>query len=812
MIKNYVKTAWRNLGKNWVYTLQNILGLTIAFSISILGTLYLTNERSYDRHYPNASRIYRIDTDIKAHDFARYSAKTSDVIGPIAMDMSPHITAYVRIFPYKRPFHVRQGSEFIEESNAAYADSSLFDVFQLTLISPHQPPPLNQPNTVVVTESMAKKYFGSSDVVGRTLEFNGVDMATQQNGTYTIAAVVVDFDKNSHMNFDFIFPLADLSYGWGNYVGTNFHTYTLLDEGANPSEVNRTLATIVEKNIYPNFTQQLGIDSKKWQQFETDGNRFRYSLFPITDIHLRSDKPDELEPGGNLQIVYIISLLLAFIVLISSINFANLSTAQALDRYKEMGVRKVMGGNNRSLIAQFLAESTVLVLIAFILAVVLAILLIPHVNGMTQKSFDMSDLMTWRMILPVAVIVVLVGGCAGSYPAFHLSRIKPIYMLQGKTGKKTNKRLTTKMLITTQFALSITFIVASIVIYSQLEYVKNRDIGYVKEEILVINQIGRLEERGQLFKQDVLKVQGISNGSFTSSLPVNSMKLYGHFSYGSTQQEHESIQAINWFVDERFIETLGMSMSSGRNFSGTHSSDLQTVVINEVAARQLGEANPIGRQLYTQLADYTIIGIVKDFHFESLRESVEPLVLNYSDNANRFAVFKIAPTANMKSILDNIDQTWQTYSPDYPMSFFFLDDSFHHTYQADKLLGLLAMIGAVISIVVAGIGLLSMASYSIRKRRKEISIRKVLGASTISIINLLSKEYVTLVALALLVSVPVSWWGMNTWLQDFAYRAEISWWVFVVTATLVLLFTLLTIGIQAIGSAYGNPTDNLRDD
>ena len=810
MILNYIKIAWRNFGKNAVYSFQNIFGLTIAFSISLLAILYVAEELNFDRFYKNASRIYRVNTDIKVNDYVQSAAVSSDVVGPLLKETFPQVESYVRFFASNQPFLVKKGNDFLEESNAAYIDSTLFDVFSIAVVNSGSRRLLWEPNSVVITQSVAKKYFGETQAVGKTLEMdkNGNDI--RKKNTYIVSAVIADFKGNSHFSFDFIFPMANLAYGWGNYAGNNFHTYVLLKKETDYHTINQALDMVVKKRIFPYFIQQFGLNVESWEKFNSIGNKIQYSLYPITDIHLMSGKSDELKSGGgNLQLTYIISLLVFFVLLIACINFSNLSVVHAAGRAREIGIRKVMGSNRRSLMFQFLFEAIALVLVAMLLAILITLVTLPYFNEIMQKSFSAGNLINSRLMLTMLILVLLVGILAACYPAFYLSRLNPTQALQGKTNLVVNKSVLTKILVVFQFSVSITLIVGTIVIYSQLNHIRNRDIGYTKEQVLVINNMNYLGKNALIFKNEVLKIPGITSGSLTSSLPVNSSQMLGSFTHNAARKKYNIIQGRNWFVDNGYVKTMGMSILKGRDFSSEYSTNYQSVLINEEMAGKLGVQNPVGEKIHSEIAEYTIIGVVKNFNYESLREPVGPVILNFNDKSGDFAAFRIGD-ADMKDVISQINTVWKKLELQYPFNYYFMDDAFDNIYRADQTMGKISITATILAILIACTGLFGLIAYASEKRRKEIGIRKVMGASVAQITMLLSKDFLSLVLIAFIIASPIAWYAMHTWLQGFAYRITISWWMFALAGLLAILIALITISFQAIKAAVANPVKSLR--
>jgi putative ABC transport system permease protein len=811
MIKNYFKVAFRNLWKNKGYSAINIFGLAIGLATCLLITLYVTDELSYDKHNKNADRIYRINSDLRFGGSDLHITSTSDMMGELLKKDYPQVEEYTRIYNNEGSKLIKKGNDFIDESRIAFVDSTFFDVFSLPAIEGNPKKALFEPNTVVLAESAALKYFASTDVLGKTLEINDGEKTT----TYKITAVIKNIPEESHFNFEFFLSMKNANYDWGQLTSHNFHTYLLLKPGTDYKAFEKNFDQYTDKYVLPYAQQFVKISSM--DEFRKAGNKLEYSLMPLTDIHLHSDFNFEITPSGNIQYVYIFSAVALFILILACINFMNLSTARSAKRAKEVGIRKVLGTERKTLVAQFLVESTFTALIALAIALLIAYFVLPVFNNVAAKTLTIKDLFHGQILFFLILLPFVVGLLAGSYPALFLSRFKPVVVLKGNanTGfKKSNLR---NFLVIFQFATSIILIIGTIVIYSQLNYIQNKKIGFNKEQVLIIDGVTVLNKNAEVFKNDVLAMQGVSSGTLSSYLPVsNSSRSDNTFSTEAVMSTKTGIDMQAWRVDYDYIKTMGMEIVQGRNFSKDYGSDSSAILITETTAKLIGYKEPLGKIIYAPAinnSDNTlyplhIIGVIKDFHFESMRQKLGPLCMRLA-NSNGLASFKVT-TTNTKNLIAQVEKKWKLLAPGMPFSYRFLNDSFDQMYRSEQRAGTIAIVFAVLAILIACLGLFGLVTYMAEQRNKEIGIRKVLGASVTNVVTMLSKDFLILVAIASVLAFPLAWWAMHKWLQDFEYRINISAWVFIIAGVTALLIALLTVSFKAIKAAIANPVKSLR--
>ncbi|HEU4634421.1 MAG TPA: ABC transporter permease, partial [Flavisolibacter sp.] len=598
MFKNYLKVALRNLWKSKSFSAINILGLAVGLATCLLIVLYVVDELSYDRYNQKAERIFRVDSDIRFGGADLHLAVNSDLMGYTLKKDYPQVEEYTRVYASSGSKLVRKGSQFIEEQNVAHVDSTFFNVFTLPVLEGDTKSALNEPNTVVITESTAEKYFGTIHSLGKIIEADKTP--------YKVTAVIKDVPKNSHFHLDFLFSMDNVEYDWGNYMSHNFQTYIVLRKGTDYKAFEKNFKTVIEKYVLPQARQFIQVNSM--EEFEKAGNKLVYSLTPLLHIHLRSDRFPELSTNGNIQYVYIFSAVAFFVLLIACINFMNLSTARSANRAKEVGVRKVLGTERKTLVAQFLIESTVTVIIALVLALGIAALVLPLFNDIAAKSLSITELISLRILPFLVLLPIVVGLLAGSYPAFFLSRFRPIEVLKGNVSAGFKKSGLRNALVVFQFAISIILIMGTIIVYSQLRYIQTKNLGFNKDQVLIINGTGALDNKVDAFKNEVLNMPGVKSGTLSGFLPVsNSSRNDNAFSNEAVMDSKNGLNMQGWRVDYDYIKTMGMEIVKGRSFSREFGSDSTAMIINETAAKFFNFKDPVGKKIYTYDNDNKLI-------------------------------------------------------------------------------------------------------------------------------------------------------------------------------------------------------------
>ncbi|MFC4722790.1 ABC transporter permease [Geojedonia litorea] len=809
MIKNYFKIALRNLFKNKGFTAINIIGLALGLGCFIVIAMYVADELSYDRYHDKADRIYRIHSDIRFGGTDLIMAVSSDPIGATLKQDYPEVEESTRLYSSSGSKLIKKGDEYINELRVTHADSTLFNVFTLPSIVGNTKDALKEPNSVVITESAARRYFGSPDnAIGKTLETDD-----NRSTLYNVTAVIQDMPKNSHFNYEFFFSMANISYDMGNYLSHNFHTYIVLQPGVDYKEFNKNFPKVIAKYVLPQASHFMKVESM--EAFEKSGNKLEYALFPLTDIHLKSSRGVELGANGNIQYVYIFSAAALFILLIACINFMNLTTARSSGRAKEVGIRKVLGSEKKALIWQFLTESTLIAFIALICAIGFAWMSLDWFNSISNKEMLISSLFKPEYLVVLLALPFVVGIMAGVYPAFFLSSFQPVKVLKGKISSGASKNNLRSFLVVFQFSTSIILIIGTIVIYQQLNHIQNTQIGFDKEQVLVVENSGLPRQARESLKSEIAQLTDVKSASFGGYLPVgDSSRSDNTFSTETVMTESNGFNMQFWNIDYDYIPTMGMEIIEGRNFSRAFGSDSLGIILNESAVKSAGFKNPIGKKLYTSfttnepLIPYTVIGVVKNFNYESLRENVGPLSFILGNNS-WVSVFRFQ-TADISGLVDVIENKYKAMAPGMPFNYRFMDESFDNMYRQEQRVGRVALTFSILAIIIACLGLFGLATYIAEQRTKEIGIRKVLGASVSGIVTMLSKDFIKLVLISFVIATPIAYWFMNKWLQDFAFKIDINLWVFILTGLIALLIALITLSFQAIRAAISNPVKSLR--
>ena len=807
MVKNYFKVALRNLWKNKGFSAINIIGLAVGIAVCLLITLYVIDELSYDKFNAKADRIYRVDGDIQFGGNHFILAVAPDPLGPTLKKDFPQVEQYVR-FRNNGGFLVKKGTENVQESNIIYADSTLFDVFTLPMIEGDPRTALTAPHSIVITEDIAKKYFNTTaNVVGKNLIIN-------DTGNYKITGVIKDIPQQSHFRFDFFVSLSSSDESrQNNWVSNNFNTYIVLKKGADTKALETQFDAMVDKYVGPQVKAVLNLNM---EDFKKSGNYDRYTLTPLTKIHLYSNKVAELGANSNIQYVYIFSAIAIFILLIACVNFMNLSTARSANRAKEVGVRKVLGSFKQDLVRQFLMESMLVSFIALLLALLIAWLLLPYFNQLSSKEISLSFISV-PLLLPTLILIALVVGLlAGSYPAFYLSSFNPAQVLKGKLSGGFRRSWLRSGLVVFQFWISIVLIIGTVVIYKQLHYMQSIDVGYNRNQVLIINNTDALGEQAKAFKQEVQKFPDVENATMTGYLPTSGNRSDSPLFPDATLNQKTAVSMQIWGVDEDYIPTLDMQMKLGRNFSNQYLTDSTGIIINEAAAKLLGFTDPLNKPLYylndfnnnKSVTTYHIIGVVENFNFSSLRENVTPLALMLGKDRGSMALR--INTKNAASVINKIEATYKKMAPGQPFTYKFMDEDFNRIYTAEQRIGNISITFSILAIVIACLGLFGLVTYAAEQRIREIGIRKVLGASIRNIVSMLSLDFLKLVLVASVIAFPFAWYFMNSWLQDFAYRIHISWWIFAIAGIMAFLIALITVSFQAIRAALMNPVKSLR--
>ncbi len=815
MIKNYLKVAIRSLVKRKGYTFINVFGLAMGMAVCLLIVLFIQSELGYDAFHKNGKDVYRVVLDRKYPGRSTSYSIIPSSIGESIQHEYPEVKQSTRLFNVvgNGNFFLKIGEKVFEEKRVLLADSNFFAVFTAPLLQGDAATALQKVNTAVITETTAKKYFGAASAA------MGKSFTTDDDVHYIVSGVCKDWPENAHFTFDIL--LSSVSFNFTrqpNYTGFSAHTYLLLNPNTAPASLEAKFPHIIDKYVSGAIARNFNMT---YQQFQQAGNGYHYYLQPLTKIHLTSDLEAELRPNGSIKTIYIFSVIAIFILVIASINFINLSTARSVERAKEVGIRKTFGSEKKSLIAQFLIESVLVSLFSILIAILFIVLLLPLFNKVAGKELSIGYFLDPVRMLLLLLFAVAVGLVAGLYPAFILSSFKPILVLKGKFKSNKYGMALRNGLVVFQFAISVILIISTITVNRQMQYMLGDKLGFRKDHIIDIQRADLLEQKIQSFKNDVVTVPGVENISGTTAIPGQD----GFFgitwqAVGSGAKEPMTGRSV--IADDQFAAVLDIKMKEGRFFSKQFLTDSLAVVLNEKAVEELGLTNPIGARVSTTEENfngpngapytYTVVGVIKDFHFQSLHQKITPLVFaSASKFGNRSPALVIRVKAdNFAASLAGIEKLWKQYVPERPFHYDFLDQTLADQYQAETTMQRIFTIFSVLAIFIACIGLLGLAAYATQLRMREISIRKILGANAGSIISMLSKDFLRLIIISFVVAFPLAWWGMHAWLQNFAYRTTLSWWVFALAGAIAALIALLTISFQAIKAAVANPVKSLR--
>lgn len=812
MFRNYLIISLRNLLRHKFYSILNILGLTIGLICFMMISLFVMDELSYDKFHRDYQNIYRIDFYGKLNGAG---IESSNVGPPMAKTLKaeyPEIEDAVRINDTGNWFIKEKGTtKTFKEEQVLMADANFFDFFTVELIYGDPKTCLERPNTLVMDQTTAIKMFGDVNPVGKVLVLDNTD-------DYEVTGVYADLPANSHFHKNVLLSMVTFKRSRDNdaWLSTNYSTYVRLKDGVTQADFEPKFAEVIEKYCAPLINKYLNMSMK---EFGSTGNELTFKLFPLQDIHLYSHKEDELEANGDIKYVYIFSAVAFFILALACINFMNLATARSANRAKEVGVRKVMGAFRKQLIIQFMSESVMLTFISCLLAFILALILLPDFGKLAAKTFEIGQLVRWEFMAFLAALIVIVGLLAGSYPALYLSAFRPVEVLKGKARQGMRSGPIRSALVVFQFSISIFMIIGTAVVFDQLSYIQNKKLGYDKEQILMVNDAWILRDKAESFKNEVMRNSDILDATLASFTPVNDFgNTDVHFKDPIANSENSLVISQAW-VDYNYLDVMGMTLAHGRFFSKDFGNDSMACVLNEAAVKAFGYENPIGDKLYTIDDDgkgneitngSTIVGVVKDFHFRSLKEEIGPLVIRLGQG-NGFGLFKVQ-SQNIQSTIDQISSTWDEFAPGQPFSYTFMNQRFDSMYEAEQKVGEIFTVFAGLAILIACLGLFGLAAFTAEQKTKEIGIRKALGASIPSIVILLSKNFIKLVLISFVISVPVAYFAMKEWLNDFAYRTEIKLTTFIVAGLIAFAVAWITMSFQSWKAARMNPVKSLRDE
>ncbi len=802
MLRNYLKVAIRNLLKHRGYTFINIAGLAIGMACCLLILLYVQDELSYDRYNEKADQIYRVTLH------GRLAGNDIDVgvtCAPMAgtlLNEYPEVLHATRLHKAFSTVLVSHGENRFNEDQVFFADSNYFDIFTLNLLRGIPNTALNEPNSVILTEETARKYFGDENPIGQTLRFNNTT-------DFKVTAISENVPHNSHFHFDLLASFVTLDQSRSTFwVNNNLHTYIVLQNNYPPSQLTAKFPGLIRKYVAPQIQQVMGIT---FDQFLAGGGEYAFSLQPLTDIHLYSHLENEIEPGSSAAYVTIFSLIAFFILLLACINFMNLATARSANRAKEVGIRKVVGSHQWQLVKQFLTESILLSVIAILFAVLLVEMFLPAFNNMAAKDIESSYLWNGFLLPGLLVITLFVGFLAGSYPAFFLAAFRPIEVLKGKFKAGMKSSLLRSSLVVFQFAVSIMLLIGTFVVNNQLHYIRNKQLGFNNEHVLIIQRAQALGDQIDSFESEIKQNPAVIVTGNANHLPGKDWNINAYQPENTSVKEGYLLATFNVGYD--FIETLGIEIDAGRSFSRDFSTDNTAYIINKAAVKKFGWKDAVGKTIVEPDPKGPIkgqvVGVMKDFNYESLHTEIRPALFNLNTGTARFLVVKIRGE-DINNTLSYLEQKWVERAPEQPFEYSFLDDDFDKLYRADQRVGKIIATFTILGIFIACLGLFGLASFSAEQRTKEIGVRKTLGASVPHVVVLLSKEFTKLVAIAFLVASPLAYFAMNEWLQSFVYRINIGAVSFILSGAIALVIAYLTVSYQSIKAAVANPVKALR--
>lgn len=790
MLRNLIKTSLRVFLKERAYTSINILGLTVGMTCAIFLYLYVQNELSYDKHFKDADNIYRVVSHITEPDDEFVWAVTQNPFIPEIVTNYVDVTDGVRFNQRGRQLYQYQDKRFYEERTLV-ADSNVFKVFSYELLLGDPDQALVRPNTIVVTESFARKYFGERNPLGESI-MDG------RNEMLEVTGVMRDVPQNSHLLFDALVSASTFPSNSPNWGGFGTTSYIKLPHGYNPADLEPALVSIVEQYVDPIF-EQMGI-------------HVVYELQRITDIHLRSGIQDD-EAGGDMSYIYTFSAVALFILLIACINYMNLATARSSKRMREVGVRKVVGAVQRQLMAQFLTESILLSLAALALSLGLVYILLPDFNMLSGKMLHMSDVFRLNVMGMIAGASLLVGILSGAYPSFFLSRFKPIQVLGSSNAPRSGGKGLRRGLVILQFFISVVMLISTLIVYRQLDYLRSKDLGFNQEQVVMVNMSRDLRSNYEVFRNKLMQLSEVSNvGTSTTPPGENVGKNVATVEDSSGEMVERGVDIIG--IDYDYVNTLGMEVVEGRNFERDFLSDTSgAALVNEAMVRRMNWDNAIGKRFgFGPENEFKVVGVIKDYHQNSLYQEIEPLFFYFGEDLR--SMFIKLESDDLRASMASIESIWNETFDTSPFEYKFLDEDFNSQYQADEKRGQIFSIFTGLTVLIACLGLIGLASYSTEQRTREIGIRKAIGASRLEVVLLLSREFAALNVVAIILAIPIAYYFMNEWLQTFSYRIEMVNQVplFILSGVLAIVVTFGAVGYHTIRAATANPVKSLREE
>ena len=784
MFKTNLKIAWRNLIKDKQFTLLNVLGLSAGIACALLIFLWVNDEFNYDKFFKNNDRVYKLmEQRSNGSGDISYSEESSGKLSDAVKQSVSGVEYAAAVAPPGWfPSNTLSANDKNIKANGQYAQRDYFNIFSFPLIEGDRNKVLADNSSIVLLDDLATKLFGTTNnIIGKPVDFD-------HDTTFFVSGIFKKMPANSSQQFDFVlsFDYFGTIKPWvTDWYSTGPLNYVLLKPGVDANVFKMSVADVINKNRNDTNTK----------------------VFPMkfSDVYLHNNYNGNVQSGGRIEYVKLFSLLALFVMIIACINFMNLSTAKASRRFKEVGIKKVVGAGRRQLILQFLTESFLLTLFALMVAIGIAMLLLPAFNQLTGKHISLH--FTWQMIVAMIGIGLITGFVAGSYPALYISKFNPLAILKGKLNTSTAELLSRKGLVVFQFTLSTILIVAVFIIYQQIQFIQNTDPGYNKNNILRLAAEGNLHDKQDVFIAELKNIPGVNNASATNHRMVGHNYATGGLNWPG-KPDNDETYFEGFEVGYDFVETMGMHIKDGRNFSRSYGADSATIIINEAAAKAMNMKDPVGKTVRLYRNPLQIIGVVKDFHFESMHDEIKPSFLQLLPRTG--TIVASIQSNNQQSTIKSIENLYEKFNPGFPFTFNFLDEAYQQQYESETRVSALSKYFAGLAIIISCLGLFGLAAFTAQKRRKEIGIRKVIGASASRITVMLSTDFLKLILISTLIAFPVSWWTMHSWLQGFAYRINIGPVVFLMAEGSVILITIITISFQAIKAAMANPVKSLR--
>ena len=804
MIKNVLKYSLRSLKKQKGYVLINILGLSIGIACSLIITLFVVQQLSYDEYHEKKERIFRLVLDGKIGEQVVKVSSTASIIGPTLLNEFPEVESFCRMNTFGETIVKNEDNNFIIK-DFAEADSSFFHIFSIPLVKGDIKNVLNTPHAMILSETTAKIIFGNEDPINKSLKIG------TRTDVYRVTGVMADIPENTHFSVDILTSFMTNPRAIDpNWLNNSFETYILLRPNTNPTTVDAKFPGMIEKYIGPRVLELFGTSLS---DFLASGNRYNFYLQPVTQIHLDPTVQHEVKPATDPKYLWIFSSIAILVIVIASINFMNLATAQASKRAKEVGIKKASGSSRWNLISQFLTDSTIISFLALVLAIIIVLVTLPAFNNLLDTRVKLGLFTNWYTIPALMVFSVIVGILAGAYPAFYLSSFRPQVVLHGKIREGIKNGELRSILVSVQFLISIILIIGTMIMYRQVQFMLNKDLGFNKDQLLVIRQAGAIGEKVKTFKEELLKIPGISSVSASTAIPGHNNNNNGYMLEGRTS---ETLLMQTNYVDYDYFETYQIKLADGRFFDKLFGSDEQGCIVNQQALKEYGitdfnTTRIIQKNENDEIAYIPIIGVSEDFHFMSLQNRINPYIMRFKTDGINFGYISVKFNTNASnSAIGQIETIWKKFASNNPLQYFFLDKDYSQMYKSERQNAQLSLLFAILGILIAALGLFGLTSFTIEQRTKEVGVRKSMGASNSSIFYLISKEIILLVCISTLIAWPIIYFAAKNWLKNYYYRIDLQVWEFVFGFLIAISIALITISYRTIKSMQINPAQTLR--